>query len=104
MADDHAEQARRLAGGNTAALLPARTAPSRRNACTASSGWPPRSACSGDSASTRASPATSPPATPSCTDHFWVNPFGMDFSHIRVSRPASSSTTHGEVVEGDAAA
>ena len=57
---------------------------SRRSDCTASRTWPRPSGSSAGSASTRASPATSPPATPSSTDHFWVNPFGMDFGRIRV--------------------
>ena len=34
------------------------------------------------------------------TDHFWVNPFGMHFSHIRVS-DLILVNHHGEVVEGD---
>lgn len=38
---------------------------------------------------------------PEKPDHFWVNPFGMDFSQIRVSDLLLVSQT-GEVVEGDA--
>ena len=37
---------------------------------------------------------------PILTDHFWVNPFGMHFSLIRVS-DLSLVNHHGEVVEGD---
>jgi ribulose-5-phosphate 4-epimerase/fuculose-1-phosphate aldolase len=38
---------------------------------------------------------------PELTDHFWVNPFGMPFAHIRVS-DLILVNDHGEVVEGDA--
>ncbi|MFZ4515701.1 MAG: class II aldolase/adducin family protein [Acidimicrobiia bacterium] len=37
---------------------------------------------------------------PEHADHFWVNPFGMDFSLIRVS-DLILVNHHGEVVEGD---
>jgi ribulose-5-phosphate 4-epimerase/fuculose-1-phosphate aldolase len=37
---------------------------------------------------------------PEKTDHFWVNPFGMDFSQIRVS-DLILVNDRGEVVEGD---
>src|ERR1039457_6180228 len=37
---------------------------------------------------------------PERTDHFWVNPFGMHFSHIRVSDLLLVNEL-GEVVEGD---
>jgi ribulose-5-phosphate 4-epimerase/fuculose-1-phosphate aldolase len=37
---------------------------------------------------------------PEWTDHFWVNPFGMHFGHIRVSDLALVNEK-GEVVEGD---
>ena len=67
---------------------------------TSSSAWPPPSGCSASSASARASPATSPPATPSCTDHFWVNPFAVDFSLIKAS-DLILVNHDGEVVEGD---
>src|SRR2546423_6997334 len=36
---------------------------------------------------------------PELTDHFWVNPFGMHFSQIRVS-DLLLVNHHGEVVEG----
>jgi ribulose-5-phosphate 4-epimerase/fuculose-1-phosphate aldolase len=36
---------------------------------------------------------------PELTDHFWVNPFGMSFSHIRVS-DLLLVNSDGEVVEG----
>ena len=36
---------------------------------------------------------------PELTDHFWVNPFGMHFGHIRVSDLVLVNE-HGEVVEG----
>jgi ribulose-5-phosphate 4-epimerase/fuculose-1-phosphate aldolase len=39
---------------------------------------------------------------PERLDHFWVNPFGMSFGHIRVS-DLILVNDHGEVVEGDAA-
>jgi ribulose-5-phosphate 4-epimerase/fuculose-1-phosphate aldolase len=39
---------------------------------------------------------------PEHADHFWVNPFGMSFSHIRVS-DLILVNDRGEVVEGDAA-
>ncbi len=38
---------------------------------------------------------------PEHLDHFWVNPFGMSFSHIRVS-DLIRVNDRGEVVEGDA--
>jgi ribulose-5-phosphate 4-epimerase/fuculose-1-phosphate aldolase len=38
---------------------------------------------------------------PEHLDHFWVNPFGMSFSHIRVS-DLILVNDRGEVVEGDA--
>ena len=38
---------------------------------------------------------------PEQLDHFWVNPFGMPFSHIRVS-DLIRVNDRGEVVEGDA--
>jgi ribulose-5-phosphate 4-epimerase/fuculose-1-phosphate aldolase len=38
---------------------------------------------------------------PERLDHFWVNPFGMNFSHIRVS-DLILVNDRGEVVEGDA--
>jgi ribulose-5-phosphate 4-epimerase/fuculose-1-phosphate aldolase len=37
---------------------------------------------------------------PERLDHFWVNPFGMHFGHIRVS-DLILVNDHGEVVEGD---
>jgi ribulose-5-phosphate 4-epimerase/fuculose-1-phosphate aldolase len=37
---------------------------------------------------------------PERLDHFWVNPFGMHFSHIRAS-DLLLVNDHGEVVEGD---
>ena len=37
---------------------------------------------------------------PELTDHFWVNPFGMHFGHIRVSDLVLCNE-HGEVVEGN---
>jgi ribulose-5-phosphate 4-epimerase/fuculose-1-phosphate aldolase len=37
---------------------------------------------------------------PELKDHFWVNPFGLHFSHIRVSDLVLVNE-HGEVVEGD---
>ena len=37
---------------------------------------------------------------PELTDHFWVNPFGMSFRHVRVSDLILVSHT-GEVVEGN---
>src|ERR1700674_2876985 len=36
---------------------------------------------------------------PELTDHFWVNPFGMHFGHIRAS-DLCLVNHHGEVVEG----
>jgi len=39
---------------------------------------------------------------PELLDHFWVNPFGMHFSHIRVS-DLILVNDHGEVVQGDRA-
>ncbi|MEP6539196.1 MAG: class II aldolase/adducin family protein, partial [Bryobacteraceae bacterium] len=39
---------------------------------------------------------------PERTDHFWVNPFGMHFGHIRVSDLVLVNH-RGEVVEGDRA-
>ena len=38
---------------------------------------------------------------PEHADHFWVNPFGMNFKHDHGRRPDPASTTTGEVVEGD---
>jgi ribulose-5-phosphate 4-epimerase/fuculose-1-phosphate aldolase len=37
---------------------------------------------------------------PELTDHFWVNPFGMHFGHIRAS-DLLLVNHHGEVVQGD---
>jgi ribulose-5-phosphate 4-epimerase/fuculose-1-phosphate aldolase len=37
---------------------------------------------------------------PELTDHFWVNPFGMHFGHIRAS-DLILVNHHGEVVQGD---
>src|SRR4051812_35609732 len=37
---------------------------------------------------------------PERLDHFWVNPFGMPFAHIRTSDLVLVNH-HGEVVEGD---
>ena len=37
---------------------------------------------------------------PELTDHFWVNPFGMHFGHIRVS-DLILVNDHGDVVQGD---
>jgi ribulose-5-phosphate 4-epimerase/fuculose-1-phosphate aldolase len=37
---------------------------------------------------------------PELSDHFWVNPFGMHFGHIRVS-DLLLVNHHGEVVQGD---
>lgn len=37
---------------------------------------------------------------PELTDHFWVNPFGMSFRHVRVS-DLILVDHHGEVVQGD---
>jgi ribulose-5-phosphate 4-epimerase/fuculose-1-phosphate aldolase len=37
---------------------------------------------------------------PELTDHFWVNPFGMNFRHVRVSNLILVNH-EGEVVEGD---
>lgn len=37
---------------------------------------------------------------PILTDHFWVNPFGMNFAHVRVS-DLLLVNHHGDVVEGD---
>ena len=37
---------------------------------------------------------------PELTDHFWVNPFGMHFAHVRVSDLVLVNET-GDVVEGD---
>ena len=39
---------------------------------------------------------------PELQDHFWVNPFGMHFGHIRVSDLVLVNEK-GEVVEGDRA-
>src|SRR3954464_2679298 len=39
---------------------------------------------------------------PQHPDHFWVNPFGMHFGHIRVS-DLILVNDRGEIVEGDAA-
>src|SRR6476619_6084539 len=37
---------------------------------------------------------------PELLDHFWVNPFGMSFSHLRVS-DLLLVNSRGEVVEGE---
>ena len=73
----------------------------RRSACTASSASPRASACSASSGSTRASRVTSP-RDPEWLDHFWVNPFGMPFGHIRVS-DLILVNDQGDVVQGEAA-
>ena len=100
MTDDDVEQAGRLAAATSRRCSPTRAAPSRRSACTASSASPRRSGCSAGSDSTRASPGHITARDPELTDHFWVNPFGMHFGHIRVS-DLMLVDHDGEVVEGD---
>ncbi|MDT5126347.1 MAG: hypothetical protein QOH54_1991 [Mycobacterium sp.] len=85
MADDHAEQAQRLAGGNTAALLPRedRTVEEERlhrkqNLAAAFRLFSRFGFDEGVAGHITA-------RDPELHDHFWVNPFGMHFGHIRVS-------------------
>ena len=95
-------RARRCTTCRRTAFRPAspRSTTSRTNADTASSAWPPPSGCSGSSDSTRGWPATSRPGIPSCLDHFWVNPLGMNFKLIRV-KDLILVNDRGEVVDGN---
>ena len=76
--------------------------PSRRSACTASSGWPPAFRLFGRFGFDEGVAGHITARDPEHLDHFWVNPFGMNFSHIRVS-DLILVNDKGEVVEGDAA-
>lgn len=58
-----------------------------------------RCGSSGDAGSPKAWPDTSP-HDPERLDHFWVNPFGMNFRHISVS-DLILVNHQGEVIEGD---
>ena len=72
----------------------------RRIAPTSSSAWPPPSGCSAGSASARAWPGTSPPATPSCPTTSGSTRSAIDFRLIRAS-DLILVNHDGEVVEGD---
>ena len=63
------------------------TTPSRRSACTASSASPPASGSSAKFGFEEGVAGHITARDPERLDHFWVNPFGMSFSHIRVVRP-----------------
>src|ERR1700754_2917440 len=100
MTDDDVEQASRLGGGNVAALLPQqnRTIEEERlhrkqNLAAAFRLFSRFGFDEGVAGHITA-------RDPELTDHFWVNPFGMHFGHIRVS--ALLLVRHdGTVVEGD---
>src|ERR1700682_1513410 len=100
MADTHAEQAERLAGGNTATLLPqeGRTIEQERlhrkqNLAAAFRLFSRFGFDEGVAGHITA-------RDPELTDHFWVNPFGMHFGHIRVSDLLLVSHD-GTIVHGD---
>src|SRR5689334_5218449 len=101
MADDDLEQASKLAGGNVAALLPeeGRSVEEERlhrkqNLAAAFRLFSRFGFDEGVAGHITA-------RDPELTDHFWVNPFGMSFSHIRVS-DLILVNDRGEVVEGNA--
>jgi len=100
MTDDDVEQAGRLAGGNVAALLPeeGRTIEEERlhrkqNLAAAFRLFSRFGFDEGVAGHITA-------RDPELTDHFWVNPFGMHFGHIRVS-DLMLVNHDGTVVEGD---
>src|SRR3954463_7637735 len=99
MTDDDVEQAGRLASGNVAALLPdeGRTVEEERlhrkqNLAAAFRLFSRFGFDEGVAGHITA-------RDPEMTDHFWVNPFGMHFGHIRVSDLVLVNH-RGEVVEG----
>src|SRR3984885_621380 len=77
-----------------------RLRPWRRSACTASSGWPPLFGCSQSLVLAKEWRGTSRLPHPGPRNHFWVNPFGMHFGHIRVSDLVLVNE-QGVVVEGN---
>ena len=62
-----------------------RVAASRKSGCTANRTSRPRSGFSAASAFDEGVAGHITARDPELTDHFWVNPFGMHFGHIRVS-------------------
>ena len=74
---------------------------STRSGCTASSASPPRSASSGGSGSTKGVAGHITARDPGDTHLFWVNPFGRNFKHVRVS-DLILVNRDGQVVEGNA--
>src|SRR3954453_21984150 len=85
MTDDDVEQAGRLASGNVAALLPDEGRPveterldRKKNLAAAFRLFSRFGFDEGVAGHITA-------RDPEMTDHFWVNPFGMHFGHIRVS-------------------
>src|SRR6185312_11124923 len=100
MTDDDVEQAGRLASGNVAALLPdeGRTIEEERlhrkqNLAAAFRLFSRFGFDEGVAGHITA-------RDPEMTDHFWVNPFGMHFGHIRVS-DLLLVRHDGTIVEGD---
>ena len=100
MTDDDVEQASRLASGNVAALLPdeGRTVEEERlhrkqNLAAAFRLFSRFGFDEGVAGHITA-------RDPELTDHFWVNPFGMHFGHIRVS-DLMLVRHDGTVVDGD---
>ena len=71
-----------------------------KSASIASSGSRPASGSSPSSASRRGVAGHITARDPERLDHFWVNPFGMSFGHIRVS-DLILVNARGEVVEGE---
>jgi ribulose-5-phosphate 4-epimerase/fuculose-1-phosphate aldolase len=100
MSDDNLEQASKLAGGNVAALLPeeGRSVEDERlhrkqNLAAAFRLFSRFGFDEGVAGHITA-------RDPELTDHFWVNPFGMHFGHIRVS-DLMLVRHDGTVVDGD---
>src|SRR3954470_11305256 len=100
MADDDAEQAQRLAGGNIAALLPRedRTIEEERlhrkqNLAAAFRLFSRFGFDEGVAGHITA-------RDPELLDHFWVNPFGMHFKQIQV-KDLILVNDQGEVVDGN---
>ncbi|BBY27966.1 class II aldolase/adducin family protein [Mycolicibacterium sediminis] len=99
MSHDDADQAARLAGGNTAALLPQeRTLDEERlhRKQQLAAAFRLFSKFGFDEGVAGHITARDP----ELTDHFWVNPFGMHFGHIRVS-DLLLVRHDGTIVEGD---
>ena len=87
--------------GPPAAEAPRRSPPSRRSAATASSASPPASGSSAQFGFDEGVAGHITARDPELTDHFWVNPFGMNFRHDPRRATCILVNHHGEVVEGN---